>query len=114
MSSQDAIRALIEKHCATLRGEASDITSALSHWSDAPDLACARAIKATHKIKGSSGTIGFHDVSMIAEQLEYAFRALEDEEEALLTREIYDLTHSLTETVSGLDPAQSSLYHKSF
>lgn len=114
---QDELRAIIVKHCDTLRAEARSITDSLDEMvqpgSDAE--ACLRvAIGHAHKIKGSSGTIGFAEVSLQAKAFEMILRAfsrLDPPPSASEVEAARFLGAGLNATVAGLQPTDSSLFN---
>jgi chemotaxis protein histidine kinase CheA len=117
---QDQLRALVTKHCATLACELLEIKSCLDGLGQ-PDVADADAIAKgfahAHKVKGSSGSLGFADISAAAETLEHCLRDLGKSGAAIgpSERELisghYDLLARLIETIT---PEQSSLFDAQF
>ena len=77
---QEQLRALIEKHCATLAEEARAVGACLERR-DGPNAplaeVVAEAVRLVHKIKGSSGSIGFKEVSAVAQSLERLLRSID-------------------------------------
>lgn len=119
MDLQTELREIIVKHCSTLREEAAAITESLDGMSvetaDRPAL-LGEAIFRAHKIKGSSGTIGFGEVSERAKTLEMLLRAIEGsgsipEGEISAARA---LSGSLNVMVADLKATDSTLYDADF
>lgn len=114
---QTKMRALIETHCETMRHDAETMTDCLSNLDAArPDRAAilAEGVGHAHKIKGSSGSIGFLEISAAAQTLEYHLRALERREIAPDPAEIaraVELGGDLTARIDDATPEQSSLYN---
>ncbi|WP_319529892.1 Hpt domain-containing protein [uncultured Cohaesibacter sp.] len=112
----DQLRALITKHCATLGREMDEINLSLTKLQCAGDqcsLVAQEAAGKAHKVKGSSGTIGFKQISQSAADLELYLRQL-GEQPGPLTNEqekkIELLFGRLRILVEGATPEQSSLY----
>ena len=77
---QAEVRQLLVTHCATLRREIEEVGTILRGLDQGAGTAqesplLAAAIARVHKIKGSSGSIGFMKVSAAARDLETALRA---------------------------------------
>lgn len=113
---QAKMRELIATHCCNLREEASQVRDALSRLSD-PNAdfrdAVADGLSRVHKIKGSSGTIGFSDVSALAQSLEDQLRRLYDagaEPGARSKAHVLALGDELSARVAIIRPEQSTLY----
>lgn len=69
MTMQDQLRALIERHCLTIRDYVDHVGDNLDEMvaerADAR-LAYERAVELAHQIKGTSGSIGFYELSRLA------------------------------------------------
>lgn len=110
---QEKLRALVIRHCETLKVEADAITRALS--AAGPDLAGDRhaILAAAHKLKGSSGSLGFSKVSADAQNLETVLRSAV--ERPLTESERDDVIASaavLQERITHIVPEQSSLFSR--
>ncbi|MEM8836701.1 MAG: Hpt domain-containing protein [Pseudomonadota bacterium] len=96
--------AMVSQHLAELNMGGGDWQQALT---DALELA--------HKIKGSSGTIGYTMISKVAEALEFHLRDLDEEdaypEEAARER-ANSLFSELNALLSDMKPEQSSLFNR--
>lgn len=114
---QEELRALIERHCATLGTEAAAVRACLGRLDDPTADATsviAEGADLAHKIKGSSGSIGFREISQAAQTLEYCLRALCESEAAPTGRELdkaRTLATDLEERVAAITPEQSMLYN---
>ena len=113
---QDQLRALISRHCAWLTGQVSDIAAALGTLQARPGKsrdALRRAIELTHQISGTSGSMGFAEVSEAASDLEYHLLDVETRglsvDGSEMTR-ILALFVALETVSSGLRAERSSLY----
>lgn len=115
MASED-LRDLIARHVETLRREAHDVARSMSPWlSGAPGGATglAAAVGAAHKIKGSSGTIGFTEVADVARALEMRLRdavAADNHGGGAARLEAERLLAKLSQRTAELKPEDSSLY----
>jgi len=114
---QGELRQLITRHCATLGREAGALESALESLYEAdgdPFLAMQAAAGHAHKIKGSSGTIGFMPVSEKAKVLEQLLRGMQNDL-TMLTEGNLEMAHKLcadlNQTVARLQPTDSTLYY---
>ena len=113
---QEQMRILIETHCSTLRDEAAmvqDCLDGLGDMSDDPRLIVAEGVGYAHHIKGSSGTIGFGDISEIAKSLEHHLRAMDQLDKPPTLEDIEvarELSKKLSDAVATLKPEQSTLY----
>lgn len=105
---------LLEKHCGTVRAEAAEIDICFDAFTPEPDEeTLKRTIFLVHKIKGSSGALGFPDLSGAAHALEYALRNLHLQENlAGPLSDIHALSDTLQNRVLEMTPETSSL-HKS-
>lgn len=118
---QDELCALITRHCATLRQEAAAVGEALSGWGgdDGADGAergwLTAAIGSAHKIKGSSGSIGFMELSATATELETLLRDLSEQAVSPTAddRSRADaLNERLTRQAAELRPEHSRLFDR--
>ena len=116
MTLQTELEALIARHCDTLRRESAEIGSSIARLGDTdvdPAAVVAEATGLAHKLKGSSGSIGFRDVSKTAEALEHRLRSIagtsvppsEDD-----TAEILELFRALEALVAQISPEDSALH----
>lgn len=112
---QDELRKLITRHCETLVTELTEVGLCLKKLNDAggfEDEILAEGLETTHKIKGSSGTIGFPDISAAAKALEARLKearaaaaplSKQDWAEiAPLYKELHRLVHTATPEASTL------------
>lgn len=113
----EEMRALITKHCSTLVVELEAIRDALDNLGQSNidvTAVLAEAVERAHKIKGSSGTIGFPEISAAAAALEYCLRELvhrggaieADDRNRILSR--YDRLDNLVRSVT---PERSTLFN---
>lgn len=73
MPVADQIRALLERHCSQLGADIGLIGSKISHAiSDGRPCPAAiqEAVSLTHQVTGTSGSLGFSELSAIAAKLE--------------------------------------------
>ncbi|NVK33633.1 MAG: Hpt domain-containing protein [Rhodobacteraceae bacterium] len=113
---KNQIQNLIIKHCSTIAREAEAIRLCLDCFdqdvTSATDM-LENAIQHAHKIKGSSGSLGFPDISAAAACLERQFRIvhLSEEEMGLSERiQIQAYYAILEQLVSNATPEASTLY----
>jgi chemotaxis protein histidine kinase CheA len=117
---QDQLRALVTKHCETLTVELLEIKTCLDGLgqSDAADAdAIAKGFAHAHKVKGSSGTLGFAEISAAAETLEHCLRDLDRNGAAIGPSErelIFGHYDHLARLISTISPEQSSLFNAQF
>ena len=105
----EAVRALVVRHCETLRREAETIAAALAVAQ--PDRAAA--FKLVHRIKGSSGSLGFPGISDLALRLEATLRACADRPPTPQEVATIDRLHGrLQADIAAIAPEQSTLYQR--
>lgn len=114
---QDKLRGRIALHRASLHEEAGVLREVLARpRAPAGDTggAISEGAGLVHKIKGSSGSIGFHEVSAVAQGMETLLRGLERAggaaDEGGITRALA-LVAELDALIAVLRPEQSALYH---
>lgn len=109
---RDELIALLEKHSGTLRSEATKIETYLQNFGpDADNDQIQTTIYLVHKIKGSSGALGFLPLSKSANTLEYALRDLNDRQDRDLgIAEIHQLSAAFQQEIRDLDPEASTLF----
>lgn len=76
---REQIRALLARHCTGLLEDVEAIAAVVSASRaevENEKAALTHAIELTHGIKSASGSLGFHDVSARAAQLEICLKAL--------------------------------------
>lgn len=117
---QDEIRALVTRHCSTLKAEMAAVSRNMERLSGespvAVDQALSGGIEAAHKIKGSSGSIGFKNISDAAALLEASLRRVRDSgryEEPIRT-EVEQEVLALHDLVEHVRPEDSSLFAADF
>ncbi|MYM57441.1 Hpt domain-containing protein [Thalassovita mangrovi] len=114
---QDKLRGLIALHCASLREEVQDLREVLARLrppAGEAGGAISEGAGLVHKIKGSSGSIGFHEVGAVAQELETLLRGLEragGTPDAGGIARALALVSELDALVAELRPEQSALYH---
>ena len=107
----DAVKRLVQRHCATLKDEARSVgdaldSAALGSWSDHAEA----AFRAAHTLKGSSGTLGFDEISAAALRLESALRPLRERAPAPdEAARVSAARGTLMELVERITPEQSRL-----
>ncbi len=117
---QNEVRALVERHCVTLRSELAEVDVSLEglETKDVPTLMplLFAGIERVHKIKGSSGSIGFTEISASAAQLEKNLREAYAQEgpDAALSQTIASDLARLHELVNNVQPEQSRLWNTDF
>jgi HPt (histidine-containing phosphotransfer) domain-containing protein len=112
----ERLRALIARHCESLRRELVEIelgVDTLCQDPEASDELKRHAIARSHKLKGGSGTIGFKDISASAARLERLLKmALETSgpvaNETL--KEIRKEKETLADLIGAVRPEQSGLF----
>lgn len=117
MSIQEQLRALIARHCATIRHTVEAIGRSLEEtadpWSSA-GMAVARAEALAHQLKGSSGSVGFHGVSAAATALDDRLKVLCAADATVIASQmprVRALYEALQEEASSLTPQSSTLYN---
>lgn len=106
---RDAILALVTRHCETLRQEAGEIDQLITIGIETPPENLMLLARLLHKLKGSSATIGFAEISALAARMETVLESAQsDDREALLCR----LNVELQRGVQALSPAQSKLLER--
>ena len=99
------LRTLIEKHVPTLVEEGSVAVNSLRL--ENPNV---QAVKdAAHKVKGSSGSMGFAELSAIALAVEQHFARIINGTEAISDTS-HQLIMELEKNLNELSPDKSSLY----
>ncbi|WGH78439.1 Hpt domain-containing protein [Jannaschia ovalis] len=103
---------LVERHCDTLRVEFAAVEDAFAELGRGAETgALDRLVAATHKIKGSSGTLGFAEISARAARYEHALRdavaAAPFGSDPHAFRALHD---GLARAVAEIHPAQSTLH----
>ena len=116
MSVQDQLKTLIERHCAALGGHVEEIGGKLSEFVRSETDHAARLddlVALTHKLNGSSGSIGFREVATVAAALEEHLADLafspERPDPSDLARAL-QLFNALERAVSQAKPEDSALY----
>lgn len=114
---KEQLRALVAKHCRTIAYEAEAIRLCLNCFDQSATTKqdmLAEAIQHAHKIKGSSGTLGFPDISAAAACLERHFRVLvaSDDEVGLAERVQIEAYYAVLDgLVAAATPEHSTLYN---
>ena len=109
---REKVLELVERHCATLRFEADALSDAFRRVETSRDpQALTALIAAAHKLKGSSGSIGFKQISDQAQIIEHLAK---DSEKRQLSSPEMDQWHKgqaeLQSLIAKITPHQSSLY----
>ena len=114
------VRALVERHCASLRAELVVIEASLSDL-DSYEGGVMRqqigdAIAHAHKIKGSSGSIGFADISASAATLERNLRQAHagSVDDPGVRQTLKDSLSDLSAKVNNVRPESSRLWNADF
>lgn len=113
---QDELRALIVKHCETLHREAVAIAACIDLLQPdfrGDDEPVSQAIDLAHRVKGSSGSIGFREISECARDLEFALRALFVTPQAASAEAVRDARSAwkrLKRRIDFVSPEESSLF----
>lgn len=116
----EQLRALIARHCETLTNELSEIEASLNklEHGDAPVLDVLReGIEKSHKVKGSSGTIGFAEISDLAAELEAFLRLQAGKSGAMTSADHVQINakfQRLSQAIEQVSPEQSSLFNSQF
>lgn len=113
---RDQLRALIERHCVTLRGHVEIIGRNLAHMSESSTRkpeALAEAESLAHQLKGSSGSIGFPQVSAAATALDEHLKQLCAAGGTVTAWEkdrLCSLYEELRNVTAAISPESSTLY----
>jgi HPt (histidine-containing phosphotransfer) domain-containing protein len=117
MSAQaiNPLKALISRHCATLVGRVGALGAIVQALPDASDrqvqIAEGRAL--AHQITGSSGSIGFDDLSTLAAALESKFVELQrpgQSADRMRLVEVASLYRKLESAAQATSPEHSRLF----
>ncbi|PZX16930.1 Hpt domain-containing protein [Palleronia aestuarii] len=108
---REKILALVTRHCTTLKNEAAAIEEAM--LGAGPDLANGHRdlIGRMHKLKGSSGSIGFHRISELCGDIEERLRSCADRPPSETDLDAIHSRHlELQRRIAEVSPEQSSLF----
>jgi HPt (histidine-containing phosphotransfer) domain-containing protein len=117
MSGSDALRALIARHCETLRSELRGLRAVSQRLGDCPDdagAAIADGLERAHKLKGSSGSLGYPEISVAAAEFENCLKMLEvatGNAAAMAVRETLSQFVVLEQLIVSVSPERSTLYN---
>nr|WP_321526888.1 Hpt domain-containing protein [uncultured Cohaesibacter sp.] len=112
----ERLRALIARHCETLRRELVEIElsiDTLCQDPEASDELKRHAIARSHKLKGGSGTIGFKDISASAARLERLLKMTLEISGPVANetlKEIRKEKETLADLIGAVRPEQSGLF----
>ena len=117
MSPEEQLKALITKHCETLRKDAQRATDLFYGTTDREvSLSTAREIlQIAHKIAGGGGSMGFSTLSQKAFALENWLKqriASPGEEQPVPVKGIAPYVEDLSRTCDTLQPEHSILYQQ--
>ncbi len=121
MTVQDKLRSLIKVHCVTIKDSVSELEAGLASLHEPSDrqsefiIEDARSL--THQLKGSSGSIGFGNVSNAAAILDDYLKTISGPDRRLNTSELQRIFHmldTLRRETESISPERSSLYHAQF
>lgn len=110
----DEIVALVRHHCTTMQIEFAEL-DALFNWLDGSVVSegLGPVTALVHKLKGSTGTLGFETIARHAQSYEHALRSIgarhpaPDELSALR-----DLHNAMKVEVAAVSPEHSTLYQR--
>ncbi len=114
---QDQLRALIDKHCDWLERQIAliaDSLEALTEGKNNRREIINEAREQTHQITGTSGTMGFKQVSLAAQALENCLEATGQNSDGLDPQQfmqINTLFHTLSALAAEVSPEKSTLYN---
>lgn len=117
MTVQEQLRDLLLRHCATIRNQVAEIGLQLEQISEphTDQLASIKSILGiAHQIRGTSGSMGFQDVSALAAALEGSLRGLEVGPSPLADERLqpaFELLQRLRDLARDTTPDMSPLYH---
>lgn len=103
--------ALVVRHCETIKQEAAEVARAME--SAASGVAGSRSslVARMHKLKGSSGSIGFMEISGLSGEIEAVLREAGERPLTEPERREIDAKHAaLQARVARIEPSQSTLY----
>ncbi len=114
---QEQLRELITRHCTTLANELAAMDACFANINQ-PNAEHAAAVKEgiehAHKIKGSSGSIGFPEISAAAASLEFCFRDIAEHNAVVSPSQKEKLAgcySDLARLIGSVKPQQSTLYN---
>ena len=117
---KEQLRALIARHCEALRADLVTFETALTTLADEPEPdtdRLAACIATAHRLKGTSGTVGFDAISTAARDLEMLLRSIESGALAF-DGPAREMLSARFETLKALaiaaHPEQSRLYNIDF
>lgn len=121
MTVLDKLRSLIKVHCVTIKDSVSELEASLSGLYGQADRQSEFIIEEarglTHQLKGSSGSIGFRDVSNAAAILDDYLKSISGMDRKLNDSELQRIFHmlgKLKRVTATISPEHSSLYHAQF
>ncbi len=121
MTVQDKLRSLIKVHCVTIKGSVSELEAGLAglygQANRQSEVIIEEARSLTHQLKGSSGSIGFRDVSNAAAILDDYLKSISGMDRRLNDSELQQAFHMLDKLkreTAAISPEHSSLYHAQF
>ncbi len=118
MTVLDKLRSLIKVHCVTIKDNVSELEAGLSRLYGQADQQSGCIIEdargLTHQLKGSSGSIGFRNVSSAAALLDDYLKSVSELDRKLNDSELQRISHMLDKLkreAVAIAPEHSSLYH---
>lgn len=108
---RDQILDLVSRHCDTLRREAADIAATMPAVRADDPGGRASLVASVHKLKGSSGSIGFAEISASAKLMEDVLRGAVGRTFTAAERERLSGLHTtLQDSIARIAPEQSTLF----
>ena len=117
MSPRDQLKAILERHCASLAGEMKATSTKFAESVLVParfgDLA-REVAEMVHRINGSSGSLGFHSLSLAASKFEDALNKsilLGTAPDDADIRRLHGLFTEMQKIAGQTKPQESKLYN---
>ena len=115
MTAQEQLRDLLKRHCASLLDQVEILDKLISQNYGASAQSSAPIAKAqniTHQIKGTSGSMGFLEISCVASKLDDKLKLLakQDSISQLQLRSPRELLVRLRKIAGQATPQKSTLY----
>lgn len=116
MTVREQIRALLQRHCTTIKAQVEEVEAALSGVVTSEDHQAASIRVAqglTHQIKGTSGSMGYRETSAAAATLDQTLKALLTDTGSISPAQLQhalDLLRDLQRHARNASPEASSLY----
>ena len=116
MSNEDQLQALLVRHCASIKDEIAAINRKLDEARQRADPSggvMRETLELVHRINGSSGSLGFLDLSSAAARLEDILKTMIEAPclpEQFAFADVFDLFADVKAIAERTSPENSSLF----